>query len=183
MAADRKTVLRFEKRRLTPVVDTSVKGNFMQMLNANSYQKGGWVLHMLKRKLGDTLFWKGIRAYYAKYEGSNANTDDLRKVLEQASGQNLEQFFKQWLYTPGHPQLSITWKYDEADKVVELHIDQKQDVVFEFPLEVSINDHLYAIKVNAKSTSAMFAVAGRPSAIVIDPNVNLLAGFEVAESK
>ena len=54
------------------------------------------------------LFWKGIRNYYAKYKGSNANTDDLRKVMEQASGQDLKLFFKQWLYTAGHPHLNIS---------------------------------------------------------------------------
>ncbi len=49
LIADRTKVLRFEKLRLTPVVDTAVKNNYMQLLNANSYQKGGWVLHMLRR--------------------------------------------------------------------------------------------------------------------------------------
>ena len=182
LKADRSTVLKFEKRRLTPVVDTGVKNNFMQMLNANSYQKGGWVLHMLRRKLGDTLFWKGIRNYYAQYKNSNANTDDFCKVMEKASGQNLEQFFKQWLYTPGHPQLNITWKYNEGKKVVEMSIAQKQNVPFEFSLEVSIDHQLHTININSKNTAVVFAVTGKPSSVNIDPNVNLLAGFEVEES-
>jgi aminopeptidase N len=180
MKADRLTVLKFEKRRATPVVDTSVKDNFMQMLNANSYQKGSWVLHMLRRKLGDTLFWKGIRNYYAKYDGSNANTDDLRHVMELASGQNLQQFFNQWLYTPGHPQLGITWKYDAAKAVVELNITQKQNTLFEFPLEVNVQGQLHTIDVKDKNTVVQIPAKATPS-IAIDPNVNLLAGFEVTE--
>jgi aminopeptidase N len=178
MLADRNTVIRFEKRRLTPVVDTSVKSDFMQMLNANSYQKGSWVLHMLRRKLGDTLFWNGIRAYYARYDGHNANTDDLRKVFEQTSGQTLEQFFKQWLYTPGDPQLSITWKYNEAKKVVELNIVQKQNSLFEFPLEVSVDGDMHVINIKDKNTLIVFAATGKPSSVIIDPNINLLAGFD-----
>ncbi|MGZ3811255.1 MAG: M1 family aminopeptidase, partial [Mucilaginibacter sp.] len=136
---DRRTVLEFEKSRKTPVVDTGVHSDYMVLLNANSYQKGGWVLHMLRIKLGDDVYWKGIRAYYAKYKNSNANTDDLRAMMEQASGQNLEPFFKQWLRTPGTPHLTITWKYDAAKKAVELSITQKQETLFEFPLEVSVD--------------------------------------------
>jgi len=179
LIADRATVIQFEKRRFTPIVDTTANANFIQLLNANSYQKGGWALHMLRRKLGDTLFWKGIHAYYAKYNGGNANTNDLRKVMEQASGQNLEQFFKQWLYTPGHPQLGIAWKYNAAKSVVELNIEQKQNTLFEFPLEVAIDNKLYAVNIKDKSTIVQFPVAMQPVTVNIDPGVNLLAGFEV----
>jgi aminopeptidase N len=182
LVKDRVMVLNFEKRRQTPVVDTAVKGDYMQLLNANSYQKGGWVLHMLRRKLGEEAFWKGIRNYYAKYDGGNANTDDLRIIMEQASGKDLKGFFKQWLYTPGHPQLSITWKYDAVKKVVELHILQKQAGLFEFQLEVAIGDKLHTITIGDKNTYVELPVSGK-SAIKVDPNVNLLGGFEVMEGK
>ena len=181
LIADRAKVFRFEKLRLTPVVDTAVKSNYMQLLNANSYQKGGWVLHMLRRKLGDTLFWKGIRNYYTKYNEANANTDDLRRVMELASGQNLQQFFKQWLYTPGHPQLGITWKYIADKGVVELNITQKQNTLFEFPLEIMLDNQLHTVNIKDKNTTAQVFVTGKPSSIKIDPDVNLLVGFEVSE--
>ena len=112
LAADRIKVLKFEKIRQTPVVDTTVKTNYMPLLNANSYEKGNWVLHMLRRNLGDDIFWKGIRSYFAKYNGRNANTTDFRKVMEQTSGKNLEGFFKQWLNTPGHPDMIISREGD-----------------------------------------------------------------------
>jgi aminopeptidase N len=179
--AQRNIVLGFEKRRLTPVIDTTVKNDYTLLLNPNSYQKGSWVLHMLRRKLGDSLFWKGIRNYYAKYDGGNANTDDLRQIMENTSGQNLKQFFKQWLFTPGHPQLNVTWKYDAAKGVVELNILQKQNTLFEFPLEVSIDNQLHIIPVKDKTTVVQFFVAAKPSAIIIDPDVNLLVGFEVKD--
>ncbi|MFI5138385.1 MAG: M1 family metallopeptidase [Sphingobacteriales bacterium] len=181
LITNRATVFRFEKKRLTPVVDTAVKSNFMQLLNANSYQKGGWVLHILHKKLGDALFWKGIRNYYAKYNGRNAGTDDFRKVMEQTSGQNLKQFFKQWLYTPGHPRLSISWKYNAAASAVELNVIQKQNDLSEFPLEILIGQQLFTVQVKGKSTDAVFKVSGKPTAIKVDPNINLLADFEVTE--
>jgi len=182
MKADRTTVLGFEKRRLTPVVDTAVKSNFMQMLNANSYQKGGWVLHMLRRKLGDTLFWKGIRAYYAKYDGGNANTEDFKNVMAQASGQNLDQFFKQWLYTAGQPNLTIARTYDDNKKNLTLTIHQNQDNLFEFPLELSIEGKLQTIAIKDKITTINIPIQAAPASVVIDPNVNLLASFGFVEA-
>ena len=179
MADDRQTVLKFEKERLTPVVDTAVKGNYMQLLNANSYQKGGWVLHMLRRKLGDELFWKGIRAYYAKYDGANANTDDLCREMEKASGQDLKGFFKQWLYTAGHQQLAISWKYNADKKVVNLNIKQEQDNLYEFPLQVSINNQLHTINIKEKNTAVAIPTSVEPASVTFDPDVNLLAGFDI----
>ena len=174
---DRNKIIGFEKRRLTPVVDTSK--NYMKLLNANSYEKGGWTLHMLRHKLGEEVFWKGIRNYYAKYKGSNANTDDLREVMEQTSGQDLKQFFKQWLFTAGHPQLDIAWKYDPDKGSVSLNVIQQQQSLYELPLEISIDGKLYVIPVRDKNTTVQFAVLARPADVKIDPNVNLLAGFSL----
>lgn len=177
---DRAKIFKFEKKRLTPVVDTSVKSNYMVMLNANSYEKGGWVLHMLRKKLGDEFFWKGIRAYYAKYENSNANTDDLRREMELASGQNLAQFFKQWLYTAGHPQLAISWKYDAAKKMVNIKIDQQQKELYQLRLECLVNGQLHKINVDSRMVSADIPAAGKPGAITFDPNTDLLGEFEIS---
>jgi aminopeptidase N len=180
---DRATVLNYEKRRMTPVVDTTVKGDYMALLNANSYQKGGWVLHMLRRKLGEDTFWKGIRNYYAKYNGSNANTDDLRKIMEQASGQNLQVFFTQWLFTPGHPQLAINWTYDADKKTVNLVIEQKQNSLYDVPVELSIAGQKHTVNVKDKTTTIQFAAVTKPAAIVTDPDINLLATFTVTNTE
>ncbi len=108
--------------------------DYMSLLNANSYQKGGWVLHMLRRQLGDSVFKKSIREYYATYAGKNADTKDLQKVFENVSGKNLEQFFKQWLFTGENPKLEITWKYVEKGKQLNVTVKQLQKTVFQFPL-------------------------------------------------
>lgn len=180
-AADREMVLSFEKRRLTPIVDTAVKDDYMQLLNANSYQKGGWVLHMLRRKLGDEAFWKGIRNYYAKYNGGNAYTSGLQKIMEQAGGQDLKQFFEQWVYKTGHPDLDITWKYNAAKGIIELKVTQKQERLFKLQLEVATGKHLHTINVNERINIARFKVASKPKELKPDPNVNLLATFTVSE--
>jgi aminopeptidase N len=180
LIAQRTKILNFEKQRLTPVVDTAVKSDYMQLLNANSYEKGGWVLHMLRRRLGDDVFFKGIRNYYEKYKGGNANTDDFRKVMEQASGKDLQQFFDQWLYKPGHVQLSISRTYDAATKQMNLLVRQTQIPLYDLILEYSVDGKLY--KKNMIGTAATIQVeTNNPKSLVIDPNVNLLGTYEVRD--
>jgi aminopeptidase N len=178
--ADRRKVIRFERQRLAPVID-STQNNLIALLDANSYEKGSWVLHMLRRKLGDTVFWRGIRAYYAKYDGYNANTDDLRRVMEKVSGQDLKPFFTQWLFTAGHPDLGIVWNYDAVKKTLSITVTQKQNTLFQFPLEYSVDGVLHSVDISSKETSIALALDNKPSVIKADPNINLLAGFEVKE--
>jgi aminopeptidase N len=152
----------------------------MALLNPNSYQKGGWVLHMLRDQLGDSIFWKGIRAYYAKYSGKNASTDDLRKSMEDVSGRDLRQFFKQWLYTAGHPVVDITWQYDKAKKAVSLTVNQKQDIPFQFPLELSFygQDHKFLfnkkVSIKDKQTTLQIPTASQVEQVSADPATKLL---------
>ncbi|MEO7213256.1 M1 family metallopeptidase [Mucilaginibacter sp.] len=176
LLADTATIFSLEKTHLAPVVDTNINGDYMKLLNANSYQKGGWVLHMLRRKLGDELFWKGIRSYYAQYKDKNANTNDLCAIMEKASGVDLKQFFKQWLYTAGHPVLMIEKSFDKASKTITLNITQKQDTLYEFPLEFTIDGRAGIIRVNEREMTMKFSA--NSGNLVFDPNVNLLATIE-----
>ncbi|SDH45532.1 M1 family metallopeptidase [Chitinophaga filiformis] len=168
LKADRKKVIAFEKKRYTPVVDTSAKDRYTQLLNANSYQKGGWVLHMLRRQVGDSTFWKGIRNYFATYGGHNANTTDFRKVMEKASGQDLEGFFQQWLYTPGMPELTIS--PGDGGKFI---IRQDQEHLFAFPLEYAVDDDPRIYTVQIKDRVTIINIRANHT-IHIDPRINLL---------
>ncbi len=177
---DRKLVIEFSKTRFTPVVDSSEKQNYMALLNRNSYEKGGWVLHMLRRKLGDSLFWKGLRNYYADFAGINALTSDLQKVMEEVSGLNLNQFFKQWLYTAGHPVLDIKWTYNNKKKSLALHITQQQKQLFSFPLEFSFSISesksidKRAFEIQDKETNIEIPMPAKPTQVIADPDTNLL---------
>ncbi|RYU89249.1 M1 family peptidase [Mucilaginibacter terrigena] len=177
LEADRKTIFGFEKRYLAPVVDSAFKGPMINMLNDNAYQKGGWVLHMLRRKIGNEAFWKGVANYYKQYNGGNANTNDLRLIMEKAGGTDLKQFFNQWLRTAGHPQLKITRDYNATDKTVAIHINQLQEKPYQFTLELLVDGKLYKTEVKDAVTTFSVPVASAAPEIKIDPNVNLLASF------
>ena len=182
----REEVVGFSKKHNLPVVDTSESRHLMNLLNANSYQKGAWVLHMLRRKLGDSLFWQGIRTYYKTYYGSNATTTDLEKILEQVSHQNLQFFFQQWLRTPGQPILNVDWKYDKSRKSISLKIEQSQTPLFDFPLQIGFaNGNKIIIKtfeIKNKITEKVVLLDNEPTKIILDPNVDLLMEARVQKA-
>lgn len=170
---NRTAVIDFAHRKPRPVVDSTVT-NYMELLNANSYQKGGWVLHMLRREVGDTIFWKGIQQYYSRFAGKNATSDDLRKIMEEVAGKDLKQFFQQWLYVAGVPKLEVQWKYNRAKKAVTITVVQQQTPLYQFPLQVAINQSVKTIAVSNKQTTITVPVNAAPTVVALDPGVNLL---------
>lgn len=132
---DRNKIISFEKRYQHPVVDQSYR-SLMDLLNPNSYQKGGWVLHMLRGEIGDDLFKETISAYYQKYRLSNADSKDFQNVVEQISGTDLDWFFKQWLHTAGHPKLDIDANIES--RKLSLQVNQKENI-FRFPFKIEIH--------------------------------------------
>lgn len=187
MRVDREKVTAFYRKRRTPIVDTSSANDLLQLLNANSYEKGGWVLHMLRRKLGDLVFQQGMRSYYHMYKGKNASTDNFRQVMEKTSKQNLQTFFKEWLYTPGYPILHTEWKYASSKKLLTLKINQTQDFLFQFPLQLAIqgahDSIIRTIDIRSKITNISIPVKFEPTSTLMDPGVNLLFEGIIEEKK
>jgi aminopeptidase N len=172
LATDRREIIAYYKTNPSPIVDLTITDP-MRVLSTNTYQKAGWVLNMLRHKLGDTTFWKGIRQYYALYRNSNVLTDDFRQVMEAVSGKRLEDFFQQWLFTEGHPQLKWNWEYEKG-KVV-LHLEQMQSHhVFQFPLEIGLvkdgKTVIETIQVDGQSQNFTIQSKFRPDSIILDPN-------------
>lgn len=176
LAQDRKKVLSYFEENPSPIVDNSIKDP-MKVLSPNSYQKGSWVLNMLRRKLGDETFWKGIRTYYKTFENSNAMTADFREVMEAVSGEDLEDFFAQWIFTKGHPEIKWNWTYRKGE--IEISIEQIQAYhTFEFPLEVGILNgdqmEIKTIEVDDRHKTFEIKVDAKPSDIILDPELWLL---------
>jgi aminopeptidase N len=159
-----------------PVVDTTIT-DLMTLLNANSYQKGAWVLHMLRRELGDNLFWKGMRLYYENYRNKNALTIDFQMVMEKVSKKSLGKFFNQWLFVAGQPDLKITASSVKGKGFTDLIIEQTQDYLFSFDIEIQIKDskglHTIKIPVSDRITRKTLR-ADKILEIIPDPNINLL---------
>jgi len=150
--------------------------------NGLTYQKGAWVLHMLRDLLGEKSFQKGIRAYYAKYFNSNTTTDEFRLEMEKASGKDLKLFFKQWLYQPINPTIDAVWKYDAAAKKLNLQLTQSQsgDFLFNVPVEVgyyktgSTTPTILKMNLSRKQEAFSFPVPSFPEKVELDPRNILL---------
>jgi aminopeptidase N len=176
MKSARARVLGFYLRSPRPVVDTTVT-DLMRLLNTNSYQKGAWVLHMLRHELGDDLFWKGMRSYYESYRNSNALTSDFQHIMEKVSNRNLDRFFKQWLFTAGQPDLKITSGPGEKEGFTDITIEQTQNYLFSFNIELQIKDsngsQMIKIPVSERKTRKSIR-CDKVTEIIPDPEVNLL---------
>lgn len=96
-----------------PVIPEATPDSLLTLLDANNYEKGAWVLHMLRIQLGDDAFYQGLRRYFLRHRHGAARTADLRRALEDASGRELERFFDQWLRRPGYPELEAEWSREE----------------------------------------------------------------------
>jgi aminopeptidase N len=167
-----------------PVVDTVGALMPNSLLNANSYQKGAWVLHMLRTELGDSVFFGAMRTYQRTYRNSTATTDNLRVILERRGGASLESFFAQWLHRPGVPGLRVAYAYDPAKRTMTFTVTQDDTrAPFAVPLVVAIRDatgqeERHTVHVTAaheqRVVLALSSIAG-PTTVLLDPDVQLLA--------
>ena len=166
-----------------PIVDSANAGDPMKLLNANSYPKGAWVLHMLRGLIGDSAFFRGLRTYYSTYRDSTATSEDFAHVMERACHTDLGWFFRQWLHQPGYPQLDVTWRYDGGARRAVVGITQQQKPewgVFRLPA-LTLEFHGPAgavarrtVAITGRESSLSLAVPFAPAEIRVDPDGKLL---------
>ena len=175
-AAD--AVFAYEKQSNAPVFDRDTEDLF-KLLNPSNYQKGAWILHMLRSQLGDENFFNGIRNYYEAHKNGNATSEDLKAALEKASGKDLDRFFKRWIYESGHPvyRLRATWNNQRG--VLELDLDQLQPGdFFSDPVPITIQTEEGADRIvitpQGKSATKTVKLKRKPTAIVTDSDNSLL---------
>ena len=92
----------------------------------NIYPKGALVLRTLQRYLGPERFWAAIHRYLTDHAYDNATTDDLRQAVLDATGENLDWFWDQWMYQAGYPEFTVTAAYDSAQAKLSLTVKQTQ---------------------------------------------------------
>ncbi len=178
--------LSYEKKTSTPIHDTETE-NLFKLLNANNFQKGAWVLHMLRSSLGDEAFFRGIRAYYNNHKNSTASTEDLRSALEKASGRNLKEFFARWIYGAGHPRYELTWEWKQTgskEGILTMRLNQTQTeeaFLMSVPFEIVISKDVIrkSIKPSGKLTTLRLPLSSRPAAVRLDPDNTILKEVSV----
>jgi aminopeptidase N len=86
----------------------------IDVFDRHLYQKGGLVLHALRRHLGDDAFWRGVRAYVARHAGGAVETHDLQRAFEDATGRALGAFFAQWVHRAAAPSLVVSAAHERG---------------------------------------------------------------------
>jgi aminopeptidase N len=173
---NRRNVLSTEKRLPgVPVVqDKPWKGIPNQIV----YQKGGWVLHVLRGQIGTDKFRAGIREYYRRYRDGNASTGEFRQVMEEVSGSDLEWFFQQWVYRAGSPVVEGGWTYDAAAKKITVELTQTQPgEAYRLPLEIGVKGErmrIEKIEMTGKQQKFEIAADDAPTSVELDPNTWML---------
>ena len=179
----------YEQGRRAPLYDRETEDLF-KLLNPNNYEKGAWVLHMLRGLMGDEAFFRGIRAYYLAHAHKNAATDDLRVALERASGMNLKEFFTRWVYGKGHPRYEASWSWRNmrrASGMLTINLRQTQeDEPFLTPLPVEIitagGARRMTLRPTGRESSIRIPLSSRPSDVRIDPDDTMLRELSMRQA-
>lgn len=154
------------------------------LFDAHTYAKGAWVVHMLRRELGDELFFKGVELYLTRNMHGLAETSDLRRAMELASGHALHDFFRQWVYTKGHVSAHVTILDKRKVNQVSLRVVQRTDAPFDFPLRVRITDiggktTDTVLRVQGKEQTFELPVTAAPLRVELDPELDVLRELSV----
>jgi aminopeptidase N len=171
------TVFEYEKKKRVPIFDRDTE-SLMELLNANNYQKGAWVLHMLRSRLGDDAFFRGLRGYYRAHANATASTEDLRAALEKASGADLRAFFARWVYDSGHPQYELKWFWLGRKELRVVLTQTQPGNAFADPVPVVVTTAKGKRDVVLKPTGKLFIeripLRDQPVQIELDPSNRLL---------
>jgi len=143
-----------------------------------TYNKGGYILGMLRSYLGDKAFFGGLKKYLNEYKFGDAEVAQLRIAMEDVSGRDLHWFFNQWYYGDGNPILDINYSYDTTNKTVTIHIKQNKQT-FKFPIAIDVYENGKKIRhnewINKKETDFTYKYTTKPALVNVGAKHVLVA--------
>ena len=163
------------------------------LFDTYAYPRGGAVLHMLRKHLGDELFFKSLNHYLTKNANQPVQTEQLRIAIEETTGQSMDWFFDQWLYKMGHPIFEVTQNYDDAAKKLTLTVKQTQkiDLLNEYPqveffqthVEIEIDNQIKRVWIEPKAENVFtFDAAAKPNLVDFDNEGTLIKELKYEKS-
>lgn len=152
------------------------------MFDAVSYNKGGAILHMLRKYLGDEAFFASLKKFLTENQYKAAEVHQLRLAFEEVSGKDLNWFFDQWFYGSGHPKIQVSYDYNTLEKTVIVTFVQSQINEFKFPMAIDIYENgqktRHNVFVDSRDASFKFGFTSKsPDLIQINADGVLLADF------
>ncbi len=165
-----------------PASDTLNVGRVFN--NRLSYSKGAMVLHMLRKKLGELSFYQGLQNYLSDPDLAYgfAKSEDFISIMETTSGQDLTEFFNDWLYNEGHPTYTLQWHQPNATQI-SIRLSQTQShpsvAFFEAPVPVRVlgtQGEILNLVLNNTTNLEQFsnAINFTVSTVIFDPESDLI---------
>jgi len=157
-----------------------------------AYKKGSWLLHMLRTHLGEDLYRRCITTYLERHALQSVVTEDLNAVIEEVTGRSFDRFFDQWVYHARYPELEVSYRWSQADKLAKLTVRQTQDVtdkvlLFAFATKVRLKTKSAVvdreIEVDQKQHDFFFSLPEAPTVVRFDPQYGLLAKVKFDKPK
>jgi aminopeptidase N len=158
----------------------------------NAYNKGGWVLHMLRHQLGDDAFYRGLHHYLEANRGKNVVTADLAKAIEEATHVNIDEFFGQWVYGAGAPLFDLSYAYDADKHQVALTVKQTQKregrvglfrIITDVEITTASGPKLFPITVSEAAKTYVFPATSEPLMVLFDKGGHILKSAEFHKEK
>ncbi len=178
-----------DERYVRPIVTRTFDSSW-QMYDHHLYAGGAIRLHLLRKTLGDELFWDAVADYVANFAHKVVETDDFRRTLEERSGRSLGKWFDQWIHSPGYPKLKVGFEHDDDRGVGTFTIEQTQvDAAagvpaFEFQLDLgwrspqSDGYDVETVTIDAARHVVVVPMATAPVELRVDPGAKVPARVE-----
>lgn len=179
MDGSRESYFKEDSTKYRRSIVTDKYENAADMFDSHTYSKGACVLHMIRYILGDELWWKSVNHYANTFHGHPVETADLRQAIEDVTGNPMDWFFDQWVYSGGHPEYELDWSWNARAKMVTLHVNQVQTVddmtpLFRMPVEVHVTTESgvqqFRLDIENDRETFQFPVDAKPKMIEFDPS-------------
>lgn len=186
------TIATWNQGNRRPIV-TKYYANKDAMFDNYAYPGGGSVLHMLRKHLGDDLFFKSLKNYLTTNAHQPVSTEDLRIAVEETTGQSMDWFFDEWLYRMGHPIFEVTQNYDEGKKQLVLNVKQTQKVdpnndfpqvaYFQTNVDIEVDGQVHRVWIKPQEDNVFtFESAAKPKLVNFDYESTLLKEMKFDKS-
>lgn len=169
-----------------PIV-TNVYLSPSDIFDRHLYEKGGRILHMLRRLVGDELWWKAINRYVTAHFAKTVETVDLQRAFEESTGLALGWFFEQWIFKAGHPDIKASYEWLDDKKQVKLTVAQKQKPdelvsLFRLPLKFKIvtsdGEVIHDLELRDAEQTYWFSCADKPEFVSLNPENTILGNWD-----
>ena len=164
----------------------------MDLFDSHTYPKGAAVLALLRALVGDEQFQTALRHYAAKHARQPVDTEDFRKAIAEATGQDLGWFFDEWLYRAGHPEFAVTLEWDDSTRTAHLAVEQSQALkemtpIFRMPVEIEFTTaegpQTFRVVVAHARDEFYFPLTSRPVRVRFDPGQKIIKTLAFAKSR